>query len=594
MQRVDLVSPATAKESNCTTMNSVDFPQVARRLRFLPTICILALACFAVGCGGSSGSAGGGETNIGASITSTNATTFTVGVAGSFAVIATGSPTPSISLSGTLPSGVTFAGSRQGTATLVGTPAAGTQGTYPLAITAQNGVGAAFVQDFTLTVNPPAPPAGIAFPLKRSANNRYLVDQNDTPVLLLGDSPHSLLVLLDTTDMATYMADRHAHDFNAILVQVLCDQYTGGNASGTTFDGIAPFTSGSSPSDYDISTPNPAYFARLDSLVTMAAADGLVVFLDPVDTGGWTDTLENNGPTKAFNFGSFLGSRYKNSPNIVWQSGNDFQDWNTSATDNNLAYQVMAGIASADTNHLQTIELNYKESYSSQDTLLAPALTLDASYTYFETYDEDIASYNSSPTLPVFLTEANYEYENDTSALPAPAGVFVLREQEYWTMTSGGTGQLYGNHYTWTFPSNWQNFLDSPGVLEMPYWVKVFNDVSWWQLVPDQSHQIATAGYGTYNAGNLNLTTATYATTAWNPNGSVAVVYDVAGNTLTVNLAKFSQAVHAEWYDPSNGMFITISGSPFPNVGSMQFTPPGQNHDGDTDWVLVLDVNAVN
>jgi hypothetical protein len=433
---------------------------------------------------------------------------------------------------------------------------------------------------------------GIIYPLKQSANKRYLVDQNNTPVLVLGDSPHSLLVNLDTSDMTTYMADRQARGFNAILVQVLCNTYTGGNAAGTTFDAVAPFTAGSSPLTYDLSTPNSAYFARLDSLVSLAAAHGLTVFLDPIDTGGWLVTLENNGATKAFNYGAFLGNRYKSSPNIVWQSGNDFQDWSTNANDNNLVFQVMAGIASADSNHLQTIELNFNASYSSQDATLASVLTLDASYTYFETYDEVLATYNSSPTLPVFLTEANYEFENNTGALPGLAGAFVIREQEYWTMTSGGIGQLYGNHYTWTFPSNWQNFLDSPGALEMAYWTKLFDSISWWNLVPDQTHQIVTSGYGTYNAGNLDLPIATYATTAWIADGSVAVIYDVAGSTLTVNLANFSKPVSAAWYDPSNGTFSLVSGSPLQNSSSMQFTPPKPaNNDGNPDWVLVFEVS---
>ena len=567
-----------------------------RRRRVVTLLALLAVAVFVAGCGGGTGGDSGGGNqghNVAPSVVSASAATFTVGVAGTFAVTATGSPTPSLQVSGSLPTGVTFADNHNGTATLAGTPAAGTQGAYSLTITAQNGVGSNSVQTFSLTVNP-AVTGGLVFPLKRSSNSRYFVDQNSTPVLIVGDSPHSLLVLLDTADMATYMADRQSHGFNAILVQVLCDQYTGGNSSGTTFDGVAPFTSGSSPATYDFSTPNPAYFARLDSLISMAAANGLVVFLDPLDTGGWTTALENNGTTKAFNYGAFLGNRYKNSPNIVWESGNDFQDWDTSTTDNNLVSQLMKGIASTDANHLQTIELNYYASYSNQDALMTSVLGADASYTYFETYDEDLAAYNSSPTLPMFLTEGNYEYENNTGGLPAPTGVFVLREQAYWTMTSGGAGQLYGNQYTYRFPSNWQTFLDSPGALELPYWSQLFNAVSWWTLVPDQNHQVVTAGYGTYDANNTNLTTATYATTSWNPNGSLAVVYDVAGNTLTVNLSKFTASVYAEWYDPSNGMFTTVSGSPLPNSGSTQFTPPNQNHDGDKDFVLVLAINPVS
>ena len=86
-------------------------------------------------------------------ITSANSTTFVVGTAGSFSVTTTGLPTPSIARSGTLPSGVTFTDNGDGTATLAGTPAAGTGGAYPLTFTASNGVGSNAVQNFTLTVN---------------------------------------------------------------------------------------------------------------------------------------------------------------------------------------------------------------------------------------------------------------------------------------------------------------------------------------------------------------------------------------------------------------------------------------------------------
>jgi Concanavalin A-like lectin/glucanases superfamily/IPT/TIG domain/Domain of unknown function (DUF2341)/Putative Ig domain len=86
-------------------------------------------------------------------ITSANSTTFTVGTAGSFAVTTTGTPTPTVSETGTLPSGVTFVNNGNGTATLGGTPAAGTAGSYPITITASNGVGTAATQSFTLTVN---------------------------------------------------------------------------------------------------------------------------------------------------------------------------------------------------------------------------------------------------------------------------------------------------------------------------------------------------------------------------------------------------------------------------------------------------------
>jgi len=85
-------------------------------------------------------------------ITSASSTTFTVGAAGSFTVTTTGAPTASLSESGTLPIGVTFTDGGNGSATLSGTPATGSGGTYLLTLTATNGVGNPTSQSFTLTV----------------------------------------------------------------------------------------------------------------------------------------------------------------------------------------------------------------------------------------------------------------------------------------------------------------------------------------------------------------------------------------------------------------------------------------------------------
>ena len=85
-------------------------------------------------------------------ITSPNSTTFTLGAAGAFTVTTTGNPTPTLTETGALPAGVTFVNNGNGTATLSGTPAAGTAGSYPITIVAHNGVGSDATQHFTLTV----------------------------------------------------------------------------------------------------------------------------------------------------------------------------------------------------------------------------------------------------------------------------------------------------------------------------------------------------------------------------------------------------------------------------------------------------------
>nr|WP_303652791.1 Ig-like domain repeat protein [Paludisphaera mucosa] len=86
-------------------------------------------------------------------ITSVGHATWLVGRAGSFAILTTGAPAAVLSMSGTLPDGVTFKADGKGAGTLKGTPAAGAGGSYQLTFTASNGATPDAVQTFTLTIN---------------------------------------------------------------------------------------------------------------------------------------------------------------------------------------------------------------------------------------------------------------------------------------------------------------------------------------------------------------------------------------------------------------------------------------------------------
>jgi Protein of unknown function (DUF4038)/Concanavalin A-like lectin/glucanases superfamily/Putative collagen-binding domain of a collagenase/Fibronectin type III domain len=424
-----------------------------------------------------------------------------------------------------------------------------------------------------------------AYPLKASANKRYLVDQNSQPVFLVGDSPHAMFVNLSTSQAATYLANRASYGINALWVEVLCGSYIPNCRSDmSTFDGIVPFTTPG-----DISTPNPAFFSRIDAMVATAAQNGITILMDTWETGGEMGILRANGAAKAFNYGVFLGSRYKNSPNIIWITGNDFVTW-TDSTDNNLIENIMAGIASVDPNHLQTSQLDYPVSGSHDDSLLLPYTTLDAVYSYPPQYAEIYAEYNASPTIPVFMEEANYEGENNTGNDPSTSK--VLRQQEYWSMLAGALGgQMYGSSVTAYFQNGWQNGLDTPGVRQLQIMKSFFGARQWWGLVPDQAHTVVTAGYGAFsNSGAVH--TNNYVTAARATDGSLVIAYTPASTTLTVSMSQLNGPVTARWFDPVNGTFTAISGSPFANSGTHNFATPGNNSGGDSDWVLLLEANA--
>ena len=427
------------------------------------------------------------------------------------------------------------------------------------------------------------PPPSTAFPLKVSANGRYLVDQNDVPFLITGDSPQALAVNLSVAEADAFFADRQAAGFNLVWINLLCATYTGGRPDGSTFDGIVPFTTAD-----DLSTPNESYFARVDDMLRLAGQHGLTVLLDPAETGSFLSVLNANGVTKARNYGRYLGTRYRSFDNIVWMSGNDFQSW-PNAGDDAVVQAVARGIHDTDDRHIHTVELDYLVSGSLDDPGWAPLIQLNASYTYYPTYAQVLADYNRPSALPTFLVEANYEFEHNAADLGTPQ---ILRRQEYWSLLSGAAGQLYGNRYTWPFIGGWQSHLDTPGSLQMGYVKFLFASRPWYNLIPDQTHTVVTAGYGTF-ADTGALGDSDYLTAARTPDGGLGMAYMPTARTITVDMTKLAAPAYASWYDPSTGTFTAIPGSPLANTGTRNFAPPGSNGDGDGDWVLVLEATSV-
>lgn len=107
-------------------------------------------------------------------ITSADNVTFTVGTAGSFTVTTTGVPAASLSETGALPGGVSVLDNGDGTATISGTAAAGSGGSYPLTLTASNGNLPDTAQSFTLNVN--EAPAVIFSPIDETVSGGGLAD----------------------------------------------------------------------------------------------------------------------------------------------------------------------------------------------------------------------------------------------------------------------------------------------------------------------------------------------------------------------------------------------------------------------------------
>ena len=429
------------------------------------------------------------------------------------------------------------------------------------------------------------------YPLKvSSTNKRLLVDQNNAPFLLVGDSPHALIVNLNVADAARFFEDRRTNGFNSMWIEVICEDSEAGRADGSLLDGTTPFTNTLGGGLWDMSTPNEAYFSHVDTIVRLAATNGLQLLFNPADTGGWDggwmETMLTNGAARCRQYGQFLGNRYKDFPNIIWFSGNDFQAWRT-PTNDAVVSAIARGIKDFDSNHLQTVQFDYPVSASLDNTNWASIVNVNFVYSYYAQYERVLREYQRTNVMPVVMIEGHYEYQTnyygDFGTLP------VLRRQMYWSMLSGAVGHCYGNDAVWPFQPGWDApaILNSPAITELKHVTALFQSRRWHAFVPDLNRTVLTAGFGTY-ATNAVVSANNYATCARETNGNTVMVYAPTRRAMTIDMSKLSGTnALAWWFNPQTGG-ATNFGS-FPTTGTRSFTPPDTN-----DWVLVLDDAAKN
>src|SRR5207237_10500533 len=111
-----------------------------------------------------------------------------------FTVQATGTPTPTITLTGgSLPSGLNFNNATLGTGVVSGTPSAGTSASSPISLTftANNGVTSSVTQNFTLTITPTAlvpafttQPSNLSVALGQTATFTVVATGTPTPTYI--------------------------------------------------------------------------------------------------------------------------------------------------------------------------------------------------------------------------------------------------------------------------------------------------------------------------------------------------------------------------------------------------------------------------
>jgi len=407
--------------------------------------------------------------------------------------------------------------------------------------------------------------------LSVSANHRYLVDENKNPFLLQGDAAWSLIVAMSNAEVEQYLRNRKAKGFNAITVELIEHRYA--KTPPLNEAGDAPFTT---PGDF--STPNENYFAHADWVIHKAGEYGMQVILAPFWLGyigsdeGWIKEILKIEPEKCLTYGRYLGKRYGGFDNIIWLMGGD-RDPETALEKMNL---VALGIREFDHRHLLTAHSDPE--HSALDRYAASGwLSFNTTYSYEIVHQKLFEDYNRNPAWPTILLETSYEGEHNASEVQ-------IRRQAYWSTLCGGFGHVFGNNPVWHFngptlfpiDTNWQQAMDLAGSVGMMYWGRLFRSRPWYELVPDQKHEVVTGGLGEFRGLD-------YLAAGRTPDGKTAIAYMPSRRSITVDMSKVSgdRAV-SWWFDPRTGK--ASAAGEFPTTGTRDFVPPEEG-----DWVLVLD-----
>jgi hypothetical protein len=415
------------------------------------------------------------------------------------------------------------------------------------------------------------------FPLRVSENHRALEDASGTPFRVTGDSAWSLIAQLGPVDVSSYLDDRAARGFNAIIVNLI--EHTFASNAPADHGGVQPFQPSGS-----FRNPNTIYFTNAHRVVEEAERRGIAVWLCPAYLGwaggdeGFFTEISAAGPAALREYGRFVGRRFKDLPNVVWMLGGDFAFPPTLRW---LGDELAAGLREGGARQLMS-------AHGGQTTAVdtfgdRPWLAVDTVYSYAaDPWPALLAAYGRTPTRPIVLIESVYEGEHD--ARPEQ-----IRRQAWTAILSGAAGQFFGNNPVWhfdgptlfPFTGTWREALDSDGARDITRLGSLLRARLSSALEPDRDGRLVTIPNDPRPIA-----------AAWTVRRDVALAYFPAGSrsgsNVLVNLRGFPKPMTAHWIDPGSDAPPRDGGILKPGADGQRVTMPG-DRDPTMDWVLMLE-----
>ncbi|MGD0497986.1 MAG: DUF4038 domain-containing protein [Bryobacteraceae bacterium] len=412
----------------------------------------------------------------------------------------------------------------------------------------------------------------MGFPQARCANSWLTVSEDGhyflrdgRPFFWLGDTAWSLVNKYTQSETEFYMQRRRQQGFNVLNVMLIFNGGPGLKTATADEQGELPFV------DMNPATPNDKYFRNVDRLVALARRNNMILAVLACGGSGGSFVKVQNTITSgnARSYGSWLGRRYRNDPNIVWVDGFDLPPQEYGDVAREFAAGVREGDAGSD---LITYHPGggYSSSYFQNEPWLA-FNTIQTWAHYTKIYPMVHADYLRVPPRPVVMAEGAYEEGPEYPT--APITPLNVRQQAYWSYLAGGF-HTYGHNDMWRKNPSWRHSLDSAGALQMGILKRVFVSRKWWRYAPYPS--LIASGAGSEERPNVAARSA---------DGDGAIVYVSSPGTVAIDLSRVTNvaSVRAKWVNTETGKESMIG--VLPSHGIHEFPMPASRPDA----VLLLD-----
>jgi hypothetical protein len=416
-----------------------------------------------------------------------------------------------------------------------------------------------------------------AWPVKVSDNHRYLTDSNAIPFPIFADTGWDLMCATSVEDGKFYIDDRANKNFNTIFTCLA-------RPSDKSTIEMVPFYND------NLLTPNDEFFNRCREYIFHAQQKGITMILIPFWASAFREKTRLMTEAQLKELGRYYGRKFKDFPNIIWAVGGDFTPENPTDIDNMNWFAQ--GLNEEDTVHLLTYFMGGARGswqfYNDAEWLDFHLYQIKAVDSHWH-YNKAKEGYQIQPDKPVLYGEACYEYYQTGQKWPYCTDLNTRRAQ-YWALTFGACGYTYGRRGVWGFDAagsygyildgHWKSLLDSKGADNITKVAGLYSEIDWEKLEPDFDEKFILP-VSSSDAGKI--------TTALANDGTFGIAYFPESRSATLDLTRITvgKKVKAQWFDPTSGEYAEVTGSPFKKE-NRSFTTPGNNSDGDPDWVLIV------